>query len=448
MDERHYDLVILGGGPGGYRAAEHAGKRGMSVALVEKEHLGGVCLNRGCIPAKTLLHSAKVFAHAAEAKRFGVHIDGLRYDLSGAMAWKRRTIETLRKGIAYQMKRYGVEVISGEGRFVGPRSIGVAGEVYSGTNVIIAAGASPATVPIPGHDHSSVVTSREILEIETLPGKLVVIGGGVIGMEFASFFSNVGVEVHVVEMLDEIVPVLDSEISAAVRKALSGITYHLGAKVEEITSHGVRYACSGTTSELEADLILMSVGRSPNVEGLGLEEIGLDVERSGIRVDERMRTNLPGVYATGDVTGKSLLAHSAYRMADVAVRDMAGERALMRYGAVPSVVYTIPEGAACGMTEAQARESGRPIKVAKLPMRANGRFLAEYGRDGAGLCKMVVDEETDLVLGIHLFGDGCSEMIFGAATMLENELRACDVEEIVFPHPTVSEIVPDTIREL
>ena len=447
MSEHNYDLVILGGGPGGYRAAELAGKRGMSVALVEREHLGGVCLNRGCIPTKTLLHSAKVWSHLAEASAFGVHTEGARYDLNGAMSWKRDTIDSLRKGIAYQMKRFGVEVITGEGKFTAPHTIEVGDERYNGKFAIAATGSSPVVIPIPGVDGANVVTSREILEIEELPKRLAIIGGGVIGMEFASYFSSVGVKVDVIEMLDEIAPVLDSEISATLRKTLSDITYHLGCRVEEIDSKGVRYVKEGETQQVECDTILLSVGRKPNIDAGGFLEIGLDIERTGIRVDERMRTNLPGLYAVGDVTGKSLLAHSAYRMADVAIRDMAGVRSMMRYDAIPWVVYTIPEAAGCGITEEQAKSSDRDYRVAKLPMRANGRFLAEYGK-APGFCKVIVDKESDVVAGVHMFGDGCSEMIFGAATMLESELRATDIEEIIFPHPTISEIIQDTLHEL
>ena len=442
------DLIILGGGPGGYRAAEHAGSRGMSVVVIEKEHLGGVCLNRGCIPTKTLLHSAKAFKHAEEAAQFGVRITGLSYDLSGAMKWKQHTVEALRKGVAYQMKRFGVDVVPGAGKLVDATSVEVDGTTYVGKKAMIATGSSPVMIPLPGADSDRVVTSREILEIAELPRRLTVIGGGVIGMEFASYFSTVGVDVTVVEMLDEIAPVLDPEISQAMRSAIDGVTYHLGARVEEITAGGVRFQKNGEATEIEADLVLMSVGRKPNITDIGLREIGVDLERIGVRVDDRMKTNLPGLYAVGDVTGRSLLAHSAYRMADVAVRDMAGERALMRYDAVPSVVYTIPEAAGCGLTQAAAEAAGRSVRVARLPMRANGRFLAEYGRNAPGLCKVLVDADTDVVLGVHLFGDGCSEMIYGAAAIIESELRASDIEEIIFPHPTVSEVIQDAVWEL
>ena len=447
MNSNSYDLVILGGGPGGYRAAERAGAQGKSVLLIEKEHLGGVCLNHGCIPTKTLLHSAKLFRHGREGGQYGVHFEGARFDLPEAMKWKGQVIDTLRKGIAYQMKRFNVTVVNGSGTFVDRNTLRVGEETYHGNSVIIATGSSPAIIPIPGHDRSEVVTSREILEIDTLPASIVIIGGGVIGMEFASFFSNLDVKVHVIEMLDEIVPVLDGEIAKALRKACSGVEFVLGARVEKIDDDGVHFSRNGEAGVIAGDTVLMSVGRRPNVAGIGLENVGLDILKTGIRVDEHMRTNLPGVYAVGDVTGRSLLAHSAYRMADVAVSNLVGGGSQMRYHAVPSVVYTMPEAASCGLTQEDAEKAGKEVRTANLPMRANGRFLAEFGRE-PGFCKVVVDAKTDVLLGVHMFGGLCSELIFGAAMMIEAELRVQDVKDIVFPHPTVSEILPDTLWEL
>ena len=301
-------------------------------------------------------------------------------------------------------------------------------------------------LPIEGANDA--VTSSQILELEALPKSAVIIGGGVIGMEFASLFSTLGVEVHVVEMLDEIVPVLDVDLARALRKANKGITFHLGARVESVAGSEVRFSKGGEAVSVHGDLVLMSVGRRPNVENLGLDAAGVDFDRGGIKVDERMRTNLPGVYAVGDVTGRSLLAHSAYRMADVVIKNLVGENDRMRYNAIPSVVYTIPEAASCGMTEDAAQHDGRAVQTATLPMRANGRFLAEYGAKAPGFCKVVVDEASGVLLGAHMFGGGCSEHIFGAAAMIEAELRVKDVKDIVFPHPTISEVFQDTLWEL
>ncbi len=428
MADKTYDLIVLGGGPGGYRAAERAGALGKSVLLVEKAHLGGVCLNRGCIPTKSLLHSAKLYKHSVNGAKFGVKVQGVEFDLPAAMNWKNTVIATLRKGIAYQMKRFGVEVVEGDGSLVDAKTIDVAGTRYHGDNSIIATGSSPFILPIEGIDRDDVVTSSEILEIESLPSSIVIIGGGVIGMEFASFFSSLGVEVHVVEMLDEIVPVLDGDIATALRKACKTINFHLGARVQKIDDRGVHFLKDGNVTTIKSDLTLMSVGRRPNVEGLGFDSAGIDYTNKGILVDEGLRTNLPGVYAAGDVTGKSLLAHSAYRMGDVAVKNLFGDGDRMRYDAIPSVVYTIPEAASCGLTEAGAAARGIETQTATLPMRVNGRFLAEYGAKEPGFCKVVVDAAGGRLLGAHMFGGGCSEHILGASAMLEWELRVRDLK--------------------
>ncbi|PID56182.1 dihydrolipoyl dehydrogenase [candidate division KSB3 bacterium] len=441
-----YDIIVVGAGPGGYIAAERAGARGKSVLLVEKAELGGVCTNEGCIPTKSLLNSAKQYVHGLEADKFGVYFDGARFSLPDAMAWKRDVIETLRKGIAFLMKKNAVEVITGEAEFLDRQTILVAGQRYQGRDLIIATGSSAAVPPIPGVDSPHVMTNREILKIADLPERIVIIGGGYIGMEFASFFSNVGVEVHVVEMMKEIVPMMDARFSKTLRKSLPNVSFHLGAKVESIEKDRVNLSQDGREKTLQADVILMSVGRRPNVQGL--EALGLDIRPSGIKVNEKMQTNVPGVYAVGDVNGESLLAHSASRMAEVAVNTICGRPDQMRYQAVPWVVYTLPEVAGCGLTEQDAQAQGIRVKSATVQMRANGRFLAEYGKSSPGLCKVVVEADTNILKGVHLLGAACSEMIYGVAALLEAELRVQDIQEIIFPHPTVSESIKDALWEI
>jgi len=435
-----FDLIVVGAGPAGYIAAERAGHMGKKVLLIEREHLGGVCTNYGCIPTKSLLNAAKHFVYGKEASQFGVHFDNPRFNFTEAMAWKNETVETLRKGIAFLMKQGKVEVISGDASFPGGKKVTVGTETYEGVNLLIATGSEAFVPPIPGADGKNVVTNREILALKKLPGKLAVIGGGVIGLEFASFFSSVGAEVHVVEMMDEICPMMDADAAALLRKKMPAVAFELGAKVVGISDEGVKYQRDGKENFIEADLVLMSVGRRPIISGLDF--LGLDISRLGVVVDERMRTNLPGVYAAGDVTGKSLLAHSASRMAEVAVADMFGSGNIMRYNAVPWAVYTNPEVAGCGMTEPEAADAGYNVKSASMQMRANGRFLAEHGKD-AGFCKVVSDVDTGLILGVHMIGGVCSEMIGTAATFIEAELRVQDVREIIFPHPSVSEIIKD-----
>jgi len=442
-----FDIIVIGAGPGGYIAAERAGAQGKSVLLIEKAHFGGVCTNEGCIPTKSLLNAAKQYVHGLEAGKFGVHFENARFELSEAMAWKQDVIETLRKGIAYLMKKNKVEVVMGEAEFLDRQTVRVNGQTYQGQNIIIATGSSAAVPPIPGANESSaLVTNREILQIEQLPKSIIIIGGGYIGMEFACFFSSVGVDVQVVEMMPEIVPMMDAEFAVLLRKSLPKIGYHLGAKVERIDGNAVTFSKDGQQDTLQADLILMSVGRRPNVKGL--EKLGLDIRRTGIKVNEQMQTNLPNVYAIGDVNGESMLAHSASRMAEVTVNTICGKPDRMRYQAVPWVVYTMPEVAGCGLTEKDAKDQGLNVKTATMQMRANGRFLAEYGKKSPGMCKVVVDADTNIVKGIHLLGATCSEMIYGAAAMLETELRVQDIQDIIFPHPTVSEIIRDTLWEL
>lgn len=441
-----YDVIIVGAGPGGYIAAERAGARGKSVLLIEKAHLGGVCTNEGCIPTKSLLNSAKQYVHGLEAEKFGVHFEGAQFNLAAAMTWKQDVIETLRKGIAFLMKKHNVEVVTGDAHVLDRQTIRVNDRTYQGKNLIIATGSSASIPPISGVDNLYVVTNREILQITELPKSLIIVGGGYIGMEFASFFSSVGVEVHIIEMMDEIVPAMDAEFARLLRKTLDKVTYHLGAKVEAIQGNTVTFSSQGQSASLQADLILMSVGRRPNVQGL--EFMGLDIRRQGIKVNEQMQTNLPGVYAIGDVNGESLLAHSASRMAEVAVNTLCGQTDRMRYHAIPWVVYTLPEAAGCGLTEQEAQKQGLSVKTATMQMRANGRFLAEYGKRAPGMCKVVVDANTKILKGVHLFGSACSEMIYGAAAMIEAELRVQDIQQIIFPHPTVSEIIRDTLWEL
>lgn len=447
-----YDLAILGGGPGGYVAAERAGAHGLKIAVIEKAHLGGVCLNEGCIPSKTLLYSSKIFKTAQNAATYGVSVGDVSFDLSVAMKRKNSVIQKLRGGIGFLMKSNKADVYNGWGRFNGPNKLAISAEDGSeqeieARNILITTGSAPIRIPIPGHDLPHVVTSTEMLQIEKLPKNAVVMGGGVIGMEFASFLSNVGVNVTVVEMLPEIVPGIEPELAAMLRKAISKATYRLNTKATEITPDAVKVETADGVEEIPADLVLMSVGRRPNVEGNGFETIGLDFDRGGIAIDDHMRTNVPGVYAAGDVTGKAALAHTASRMGEVAVNHIIGRADVMRYGAIPWVVYTDPEVAGVGETEESLTAEGTPFEVASFPMTANGRFLAE-NENGKGICKVLIEKESRVLRGVHMIGSHCSEMIFGAAAMLETELRVRDIRDIVFPHPTVSEVFREAMFHL
>ncbi|MBB6480673.1 dihydrolipoyl dehydrogenase [Spirochaeta isovalerica] len=441
-----YDIIIIGSGPGGYLAAERAGARGKKVLIIEKEHLGGVCLNRGCIPTKSLLNSSKLYKKALHSEQFGVHAENVSFNMEEAMAWKQEVVMHNRNGVAFLMKHNKVDVIEGEAFFKGGRKVQVDGKEYEGETIILATGSRPFILPIPGADSPHVKTSREVLELKELPEKVAVIGGGVIGLEFASFFSNLGIQTDIIEMMDEIVPFMDRDLAKVMRREMKAVNFNLSCKVEKIDGKKVFYTDKkGKENSIEADLILMSVGRRPNIENF--EGAGLDIERGRIKVDDKMRTNLPGVYAIGDVTGKSLLAHSAYRMGEVAVNNICGGDDHMRYKAVPWAVYSHPEAAGVGMTESEAKEKGFNVKAASMQMRGNGRFFAENGK-ASGVCKVVVDADSDVILGVHMLGGMCSEIIAAGSTMIEAELRVSEVKEIIFPHPSVSEIIKDTLWAL
>ncbi len=440
-----FDLIVIGAGPGGYVAAERAGALGKKVLMVEKDQLGGVCTNWGCIPTKSLLNSAKQYRHAKESGKMGVHCHDVTFNLTEAMAWKQETIETLRNGIQFLMKSNKVEVVFGEATYTDNHHVVVNDTTYETDYLILATGSSPIMPPIPGHDLPHVLTSDGILAIEQVPESLVVIGGGVIGIEFASLFSSIGTKVTVVEMMNEILPMMDGEFAKLIRREMKDVTFHLGCKVESITSEGVQYtSAKGEKSSIASTMVLMSVGRRPNTKGL--EPLGVVVQRGGVVVDDHLRTNIANVYAIGDVNGKSLLAHSASRMAEVVVSNLFGSGVhKMRYSAIPWAVYGIPEAAGCGLTQQEAEKKGLKVVSATTQMRSNGRFLAEQGKRAAGLCKVVADAVTGVILGVHLLGPYSSEMIYGAAAILEAELRVKDVKEIIFPHPSVSEVIKDTV---
>jgi len=442
-----YDVIIIGGGPGGYLAAERLGHAGRKVLLVEKEFLGGTCLNVGCIPTKSLLNSAKLYEHARHSEHFGVTATGVEFDWAKVQAWKADVVGKLVAGVGAAEKRAGVEVVKGHGTLVAAGVVEVNGERKAADHVIIATGSVPVMPPIPGaKDNPLVVDSTGLLAVEFVPKRLVVIGGGVIGLEFASLFAAFGADVEVIEMLPEIVPFMDDDLAARLRKALSGVTFQLGCKVTGIEGGTVLYTSAlGTEQRAEADLVLMAVGRRPLVDGWGAKEAGLEVGPRGVVVDDTMRTNLPNVWAVGDVTGRSLLAHAAYRMGEIAAAHILDTaRALargqkLRTDTIPWAVYSMPEAAGVGLTEAQAKDRGHDVLATTVPLAVSGRFVAENGVRAPGAVKIIADAGTRAILGIHMLGNYAPETIWGAATVLETELTIDDLRQVVFPHPTVSE---------
>jgi len=447
-----YDLAIIGGGPGGYVAAERAGAAGLNVVLFEKNSLGGVCLNEGCIPTKTLLYSAKVYNYAVTGDHYGVYVKDpvLKYD--EVVARKNKVVKKLVGGVKAAMKANKVEVVNAEafieGRGEDGITVSAAGKNYQARNLLICSGSSAAVPPFPGLKEAGdvICTNHEILDLTEQPKELVVIGGGVIGMEFAAFYSSIGTKVTVVEMLPKILGPLDDEISAMLQKiyAKRGVEFCLKCKVTAIEGNTVVYEDpEGKVCRVSGDKILVSVGRRANVRGIGLENIGVEFDR-GIKVDDRMRTNVPNVYAAGDVTGFSMLAHTANREGEVAVNNILGKDDHMRYDAVPGVVYTNPEVAGVGITEEQAKASGKEYEVLKLPMAYAGRFVAE-NEGGEGICKIIVGKKYHEVLGVHMLGNPCSEIIHSACMAIEAEMTVEQLKEVIFPHPTVSEIIKETV---
>lgn len=445
-----YELIILGGGPAGYNAAERASAGGLSTLVIEERALGGVCLNEGCIPTKTLLYSAKIFDYAKHSEDYGVKLPNASIDHAAVVARKDKVVKQLVGGIGMKMKHGGITVVNAHAEITGRNgdvfTVKAGDEVYEGRRLLICTGSSAAVPPIPGLREGVatgfVKTNREILDMTTVPKKLAVIGGGVIGMEMASYFNSIGSEVTVIEMMDHIGGPTDGEIAAILLKNCkknSG-NFMLGAKVTGVGTSSVTCEYEGKTVEVEADCVLCAVGRRANTAGIGLESISVLTERGAIVTNECGRTNIGGVWAAGDVNGKSMLAHTAYREGEAAVNDMLGKKDAVNYDAIPAVIYTNPEVASVGETSETIKAKGIDAKVESFTLRYSGRYVAE-NEGGDGIVKIIIDKEHRRVLGVHMIGTYASEIIYGAAMMVEKQMRVEDVRNFVFPHPTVCEVI-------
>ncbi len=448
-----YDLAIIGGGPAGYVAAENAGAKGLKTVLFEKRELGGVCLNEGCIPTKTLLYSAKMYEHAQGGKKYGITAENVLFDYKKIADRKTKVVRKLVAGIKMKMENHNVEVVRGDACIESGNTacikITCNGQSYEAAHLLICTGSEAFVPPIPGVEgNEAVLTNREILALTAAPASLVIIGGGVIGMEFASFYNSLGVPVTVIEMLPEILGGMDKEVAEMVRGiyAKRGVKFCLGCKVTAIEGNTVHYTDGeGNALTAEGDKILMSVGRRAVLKGFGLENITVETER-GIKVNEYMQTTMPNVYAAGDVTGFSLLAHTASREGEVAVNHITGKADKMEYNAIPGIVYTNPEVSSVGLTEEQATAQGIEYRVSKLPMTYSGRFVAE-NEGQMGLCKILADKEG-YVIGVHMVGNPSGEFICAACMAITHKITTEELKRTVFPHPTVSEILKEGLFEL
>ena len=446
-----YDLVVIGAGPGGYVAAIRAAQLGMKSAVVEREALGGVCLNWGCIPSKALLRNAEVLSLLRRADDFGFQFDNLKIDYSKAVDRSRKVVEQNTKGIGFLFRKHKVEHIEGDAKIVAPGMVEVApeGRTLSAGNIIVATGASPRAIPDLLLDGRTVITSREALELRELPQSIVIVGAGATGVEFAYLCNAYGVDVTVVELLPRVVPNEDEEISQQLERALTreGIRFMTGSKVVglEHTGDGARLSiqrAEGGEEAVQCSKVLVAVGVQGNVEGLGLEALGVETKSGFIQVDDRMASNVPGIYAIGDVTGKLLLAHVASAQGVTAVEFIAGmDPPALDYTFMPRATYCIPQVASFGLTEAQAVEQGRSIKVGKFPFRASGKALA-IG-EPVGMAKLVVDAEYGEILGAHLVGPEVTEMLgeLSLARLLEGTTQ--ELGWMVHSHPTLSEAIKE-----
>lgn len=442
-----YDVAILGSGPGGYVAALRAAQLGLRAAVVERGHLGGTCLNVGCIPTKAMLGSVEALSIARRGKEFGFEAESVTPNYAAMVKRRDRVVEQLRGGVTQLLKGARVAVIEGTGRLVSGHELEVtkngSTERVRARNIVVATGSVPARPPIPGADAKGVLTSDDLLLLPEVPPSMVVIGAGAVGLEWGDIFHGLGTQVTVIEMMDQVLPTADGEISAALARAFSkkGIRLHTGARVEEIVpgKEGltVRFTGGGKEQSATAAVVLMATGRRPLTGEIGLDRLGVELQRGAIPVDEQMRTRVPGVYAIGDAVGGYLLAHVASREGEVAVENIAGHAAKMEYRAVPNCVYTSPEVASVGLTEAEARERHENVRVGSFPFRILGKSLAIGEREG--FVKIVSEERYGEVLGVHMIGAHVTDLIAEAVLAIQMEGTVEDLVYTIHAHPTLAE---------
>ena len=434
------DLIIIGSGPGGYRAAAYAAAHGLQTTIIEQGPVGGTCLNCGCIPTKTLCRHAEIIDTLRKAESFG--LNGLTYTLDFArmMERKEQVVATLRQGVETLLAAPGITLVRGTAHFTSPHVIAVGDEEYTAEHIIIATGSKAKMLPIPGIDSAKVLSSTQLLEIKEIPQKLCIVGAGVIGMEFASIFNSLGSEVTVVEYLKECLPALDSDIAKRLRQTFArrGVNFFMQSAVKEVTDEGVVFERKGKSATVEADIVLMATGRAACTDGLDLEKAGVATDRNGIVVDEEMRTNVEGIYAIGDVNGRTMLAHAATYQGLHVVNRLLGLTDQIRLDIVPAAIFTHPEAACVGVTEDACKQNGVPYTCHKSHYRANGKALAMDETEG--LVKVLADSENHII-GCHAFGAHAADMIQEVAALMSMGATVQQLGDIIRIHPTVNELL-------
>lgn len=451
MSEKKYKIAIIGSGPGGYVAALRAGQLGLDTVLIEKEVLGGTCLNWGCIPTKAFVRSAELFSDIQNAKDFGIKVEKAEVDFSSVVKRKDKIVSRLVRGIDHLLEREGVDQIEGEASFIDQKTLKIEKETETteieAENIIIATGSKASTLPIPGADLEGILDSRDALDLAELPESMVIVGGGVIGMEFAFIFRNFGVDVTVLEYLDQLVSGVDSEIASELNRSARRrrISVKTSSKVKEIkksdSAYEVIYQQKNKEKSVKAEKVLMAVGRNPYTEGLKLENAGVEFSerRKSVQVNEKMETNVEGIYAVGDVTDKILLAHVASTQGVIAVENINGMDKKMNYQAVPGAIFTSPEIGTVGLTEAEAEAEGIDYKVAIFPFAASGKVMAMGEREGK--VKLIVEKESEKIIGAALIGIEASDLIAELTLAVNLSLTAKDLRNTIYAHPTTAEVI-------
>lgn len=443
------DIIIIGAGPGGYECALRAAKAGLSVVIAESKAIGGTCLNEGCIPTKCFCRNAEVLHDVRNAATYGIATSQPAIDLNQVVSRKNTVVARLSEGIRTLLQAPGITLVEGKAQFIDPHTVSIDGQNYTAKHIIIATGSVSKTLPIPGADSKGVVTSAEMLDLTTVPRRLCIVGGGVIGLEFASIFNTFGSEVTVVEYCKEILPNFDRDLAKRLRTALKkrGITFKTSTAVQAITdcpddTYDVEVEEKGKPATINADLVLMAVGRTANTASLNLDDVGIEHTPRGIQVDDNMQTNIPGIYAIGDVNGRQQLAHAATYQGYRALNHILKTDDDIRFDIVPAAVFTVPEAACVGLTEEDCAKLGRNCQTFKSFYRANGKALSMEADDG--IVKIIVDE-TGKIVGAHLLGAHAADIIHEIALLMKLGGTPHQLAELIHAHPTLSELLPAAV---